>query len=292
MTTGTTFTVDQGHSQSGPHGQMRAKRAVIQDTYSNQVLDFLAVQGGIAKEKLASALELVADPIPRQNNNANTTDETPVWTTNLVPREMKDLVDVTPITDFVSSQYNNIADMFLITDMTLSEAAYKGNVEAMRRVINRENVNERDVEDLSKFTPLHLAARAGHDDAVKLLLEYGADSNAKDSWNGTPFHSACAEGHTQSVTAMLEKKADINALNNFAQTPLDLAVKHGKQEVIRTLYILGAETGETVMGKIMMKQHMHAEKAPPQKANNEAAEQSTWGVTSALEQLYEWNYRY
>lgn len=48
-------------------------------------------------------------------------------------------------------------------------------------------------------TPLHCAARWGHSDIVKLLLEAGADITAKTSNGKTPIELAAANSHTDIV---------------------------------------------------------------------------------------------
>jgi ankyrin repeat protein len=60
-------------------------------------------------------------------------------------------------------------------------------------------------------TPLMAAARAGSLDAVRLLLEHGADANATESLeNQTALMWATAEGHLPIVSALLEAGADPN----------------------------------------------------------------------------------
>ena len=47
-----------------------------------------------------------------------------------------------------------------------------------------------NVGDYDKRTPLHVAACEGHLDMCQLLLEYGADPNAKDIYGNTPISEA------------------------------------------------------------------------------------------------------
>ena len=46
-------------------------------------------------------------------------------------------------------------------------------------------------------TPLHLAACAGSVEAAVVLLDHGADPNARDRWDRTPLHDARAHGSHQ-----------------------------------------------------------------------------------------------
>ena len=42
--------------------------------------------------------------------------------------------------------------------------------------------------------PLHNASSFGHTEVVSLLLNHGADPNARDNWNFTPLHEAAIKG--------------------------------------------------------------------------------------------------
>ena len=53
----------------------------------------------------------------------------------------------------------------------------------------------KEAKDSSRQTPLHIAARSGHDAVVRLLAEQGANKEVKDITNGTPLHYAAAGGH-------------------------------------------------------------------------------------------------
>ena len=56
-----------------------------------------------------------------------------------------------------------------------------------KKYINSINVAETDVK---KRTPLHVAVIFGSEKLCKLLLKYGADVNAKDSYNDSPIQLA------------------------------------------------------------------------------------------------------
>ena len=61
------------------------------------------------------------------------------------------------------------------------------------------------------MTPLHLAAKVGHEDAVAALLRAGADVDAKDEEGNTPLELAAEWwGDAATVEALLEAGADIN----------------------------------------------------------------------------------
>jgi len=98
------------------------------------------------------------------------------------------------------------------------------------------------------FTSLHLAAFFGHEGAVKLLLERGADANVvarHATLQVTPLHSAAAGGHTGIVTLLLEAGADATARQGGGFTPLHAAAQNGDRASAEALLERGADAGAT-----------------------------------------------
>jgi ankyrin repeat protein len=97
-------------------------------------------------------------------------------------------------------------------------------------------VNARGVGDR---TPLHLAARGGHRDVAELLLQRGAEVNARaegEFGHGlTPLHEAARGGHREVVKLLLEHGADVNTRNDAGKSPLELAVEGGHFDVAELL---------------------------------------------------------
>ena len=98
-------------------------------------------------------------------------------------------------------------------------------------------------------TPLHIAAREGREDIARILLEHGADlaSQRKDGW--TPLHVASQWGYEEVTSLLLEHGADSTALTNDGSTPLHLVAREGHEDVARVLLEQGADaTAQTNYG--------------------------------------------
>ena len=100
-------------------------------------------------------------------------------------------------------------------------------------VEHSQDVNARGFDE--KETPLHVASRRGHVDVARLLLEHGADVNARDNVEFSPLLLASREGYAKLARILLEHGADAEARDDDKRTPLFLAVEGGHVEVARIL---------------------------------------------------------
>lgn len=72
-------------------------------------------------------------------------------------------------------------------------------------------------------TALHVAAAKGYLKVITLLLQAGADINAKDFDGWTPLHAAAHWGQDESCKILVENHCDMDITNSSGQTALDLA---------------------------------------------------------------------
>ena len=111
-----------------------------------------------------------------------------------------------------------------------------GHVEITRVLL--EHGADREARDKNGWSPLERASDGGHAELVQVLLEYGAHANARDAKKRTPLYLASNWGKPAVVRALLEHGADVEARSNDYQTPLHRAKK---EEVVRLLLEHGAD---------------------------------------------------
>ena len=93
-------------------------------------------------------------------------------------------------------------------------------------------------------TPLHLALRMAADvESVTLLLDSGADPNARNARDDTPLHVAAGTaGSAAAIAILLARGAMLEAANAKDWTPLHVASEHATTiENIRALLAAGAD---------------------------------------------------
>ena len=89
--------------------------------------------------------------------------------------------------------------------------------------------------------PLHNAARSGDLSAVKMLLEAGADPNARGRRGATPLHEAAYNDNLAVVEALLAAGADPNAGERGGATPLHEAAHNDNPAIVKALLAAGAD---------------------------------------------------
>jgi ankyrin repeat protein len=84
-------------------------------------------------------------------------------------------------------------------------------------------------------TLLHLVARTGADDEIRVLVSAGAFVDAVGDLGNTPLHQAAMAGEIQSVKTLLALGANPKLRNEFDQTPLQVAELGGFGEIVSVL---------------------------------------------------------
>jgi len=81
-------------------------------------------------------------------------------------------------------------------------------------------------------TPLHIVANWGDCEAIKLLVEAGAEIDARGESGFTPLHCAAEQNHAEAASLLLALGAKILE-NDHGETPLILAEAVGSEEVLK-----------------------------------------------------------
>jgi len=95
-------------------------------------------------------------------------------------------------------------------------------------------VNARSTNAM-KNAPLHAAAAGRNHDAVRILLEHGADANARQEGGWTALHQAAQNGDLETARLLIAAGADVDARASNQQNALDLALTKGHQAMVDLL---------------------------------------------------------
>ncbi|MCJ1388164.1 Ankyrin-2 [Xylographa bjoerkii] len=129
----------------------------------------------------------------------------------------------------LSSDYGGYLEFPLIA------AAVKGNIEVIKLLLD----NEADIEIRVRWewTALHISARGDFPASAQLLLDRGANIEARDCDLETPLHIASGE----TARLLLSRGANIEAQNKRKQTALHVAAIKPDELMIRLLLDNGAD---------------------------------------------------
>ncbi|TQV91543.1 Pfs, NACHT and Ankyrin domain-containing protein [Cordyceps javanica] len=122
----------------------------------------------------------------------------------------------------------------------LTWAAYKGDVDLVRRLLERGS--DIGAEGGPLGTPLSHAVTMGHIATVKLLLEKGANVMTKDCYARTPLANSIKNGNGAIARLLLDRGACVETKDNQHQTPLQLAVSYGNRDIVKLLLDRGARS--------------------------------------------------
>jgi ankyrin repeat protein len=89
------------------------------------------------------------------------------------------------------------------------------------------------------------AAEQGDSEAVKEYLAIGTNVNVKDeAYGGMPLHFAAFRGRKEVAELLINEGADVNAKNQADATPLDKAIEKNWDETVSLLRKHGGKTSE------------------------------------------------
>lgn len=140
----------------------------------------------------------------------------------------------------------------------LVEAVYFEKRDVVAQLLqNVVRVNSRDIVGI---TPSILAARLGNIGVIKLLIDHGAhlkarkmDGGAETSQGTTPLYEATLKGHQEAVDLLLQAGANLECTCHDGVTPFLEASIQGYEAVVHLLLRQGANTEARTEGRTPLK---------------------------------------
>ena len=130
-----------------------------------------------------------------------------------------------------------------VPDIPIHDAAGAGDI----LIIKKHIAANTDIDLKCKScggTALGHAAMSGHKEIVNLLIQKGADINAKNKKEGTSLHDAAEAGQSEIVELLIDSGADVSTKNNGGATPMHFAAFYGQEDVIELLIDKGADVNQ------------------------------------------------
>ncbi len=136
-----------------------------------------------------------------------------------------------------------IVDAILAAEPVLDvfDAAALGRLGRLAQLVD-DDPGQANAWSSDGFTPVGLAAFFGHPEAVRFLLAHGADVHAvaRNPMRVQPLHAATAARNVEAVRLILEAGADPDAEQQEGFTALMAARLHDDTEIIDLLLAHGA----------------------------------------------------
>lgn len=126
---------------------------------------------------------------------------------------------------FLMTSYMHAADILTLVSLLdrNDTATFESQIQSLQDANSAREDNNKTI--------LMYASWVGNMDAVKYLVEKGADVTAQDIGGATALHLAIWKGYTPIALYLLEKGASGHIMSKDGLTPLDIAGMRGNKEV-------------------------------------------------------------
>jgi len=160
--------------------------------------------------------------------------------------------------------------------INIFDAADQGDLETIQKLLEVEPGLIYKTSDSGFASPLHFAAKSGHIEVAKYLIEKKADINRKTQSSQTSLHLACEKGHINMVKLLLYMGADYT-LTNFSkwgavavrETPKEVAAAFKQTKIVELIDKYDAH----VKNKLKEQEKLDQEKLQQEKRDQEKRDQ-------------------
>ena len=135
-----------------------------------------------------------------------------------------------PLMELFASRGADVNKTNRLGETALMHAAWKGRMEAVRWLLAHGARIEREA---MQWTALHYAVFAGHSEVADLLLDRGADINARSPNGSSVLMMAVYEDHEEMVRRLLAHGADTRIKNENGDGALEWAMKFDQTKIAR-----------------------------------------------------------
>ncbi|CAH1738493.1 unnamed protein product [Aphis gossypii] len=118
-------------------------------------------------------------------------------------------------------------------------AARSGNLEKVLQLLESTGVDV-NTANANGLNALHLAAKDGHVDIVKCLLQRGCSVNSVTKKGNSALHIASLAGQEEIVKVLVENNASVNIQSHSGFTPLYMAAQENHCSIVELLLRNGA----------------------------------------------------
>eukprot|EP01080_Neovahlkampfia_damariscottae_P006598 gene6598-10761_t len=182
----------------------------------------------ISKKDLSKRITLTRESSAEKLDKLSEED-----TNNITPEEKKN--SITGSGNLYKTEGDDHIQLF-------HKAAALGDLQKLKKFLKGRDAFELlSSTDKDSSTALHKAASKNKFQAVKLLLDNGAQVDALDKVSSTPLHWACAGGNLESTQMLCKYNAQVNIRDKYGYAPLHLCLRKKAYRCADFLLLMGAD---------------------------------------------------